>query len=174
MSASARLFFALWPDDAARSELATLAREAQVASGGGRAIPAAKIHLTLFFVGAIDARRIPALEAVGQAVRSRPFDLALDVLGHWRHNRIVWAGAARCPAALVTLAADLRTRLAREGVQGEDHPFIPHVTLVRDAARAPGKLALPPCAWRVDEFVLVESQPHRGGVRYAMRARWPL
>lgn len=157
-----------------RGTLAALAREAQVASSGGRATPPGKIHLTLFFLGATEVSRVPTIEAVGASVRSSAFDFALDTLGYWRHNRIVWSGVSRCPAALAALAADLRAGLAREGVHAEDRPYVPHITLVRDAARAPGTLALAPCVWRAHEFVLVESEPVRGGVRYAVRARWPL
>jgi RNA 2',3'-cyclic 3'-phosphodiesterase len=169
----ARLFFALWPDDVVRGTLATAARDVQ-AQTGGRAIPSDKIHLTLYFVGSIDRGRMSALEAIGASMRSRAFELALDTLGYWRHNRIVWCGTTRCPPALTALAADLHTALAHDGVRAEERPYAPHVTLVRDAARAPRDAAFARCAWQVREFVLVESEPLEGAMRYAVRARWPL
>ncbi|MDH5265059.1 MAG: RNA 2',3'-cyclic phosphodiesterase, partial [Betaproteobacteria bacterium] len=56
----ARLFFALWPDAAARAALADLAR-ATANRYGGRAVPAANLHLTLVFLGEVDPARIAAL-----------------------------------------------------------------------------------------------------------------
>lgn len=169
----ARVFFALRPDDAVRATLAAAASEVQ-AQTGGRAIVPEKIHLTLFFVGSIDRARIPALEASAASIRSNAFDLALDTLGYWRHNGIVWCGTARCPTALALLAADLRSALGREGVRTEERAYVPHITLVRDALRAPREVAFAPCAWQARDFALVESEPIEGGVRYAVRARWCL
>lgn len=169
----ARLFFALWPEEDVREALVAAAREAQ-AQAGGRAVPPGKIHLTLFFLGSIDRDRVPALEALAASMRSSPFTLALDTLGYWRRSGIVWCGAARCPDALLLLAAQLRAALVRAGVRDEERPYVPHVTLVRDAPRAPRDIAFSPCAWRAREFVLVESQPDKGSMRYAVRARWPL
>ena len=168
----ARLFFALWPDAAVRDALAALAADAQTECGGRMTAPE-KIHLTLFFVGDIERVRIAAVEAAAGHLSTAPFDLVLDRLGRW-HNSIVWAGASKCPPALVALAAELDDALARAGVQGDKRPYVPHITLVRNAARAPTTAAIPPCAWRAREFVLVESVPAARGVRYDVRARWPL
>ena len=156
-----------------RESLAAAAVDAQALTGG-RAIHAEKIHLTLFFVGAFERARIAALEAIGASLRANAFELALDTLGYWRRSGIVWCGARRCPATLARLAAQLRSALEREGVRGEDRPYAPHVTLVRDAARAPREAPFAPCAWAVRDFVLVESEPFAGNMRYVVRARWPL
>lgn len=169
----ARVFFALWPDEALRAGLAARARDAQ-AECGGRAMGPGKIHLTLFFIGAVERERLAALAVVAQAVRAERFDLQLDTLGYWRHNRIVWAGAQECPAGLSALVAVLSAGLAREGIHGEDRPYVPHITLVRGAARAPAARPFAPLAWRARDFALIESVPAGGGVRYGMRGRWPL
>jgi 2'-5' RNA ligase len=60
-----RMFFALWPDAAARAALAGLAAEV-VRGGGGRAPAAANLHLTLAFVGAVAPERREALHAAGR------------------------------------------------------------------------------------------------------------
>lgn len=169
----ARVFFALWPDDTVRASLAELARSAQ-AECGGRAMAPEKIHLTLIFIGSIERARVPALEALAQRMDARAFGLGVDILGYWRHNRIIWAGARECPRELAALAAVLHAELARAGIPGEDRPYVPHITLVRDALRAPAAKMSPAVTWHAREFALIESVPERAGVRYQVRGRWPL
>ena len=55
-----RLFFALWPDDAVRAELARWSRELH-ALCGGRITPPEKLHVTLLR----DAREPAAMPALG-------------------------------------------------------------------------------------------------------------
>jgi RNA 2',3'-cyclic 3'-phosphodiesterase len=169
----ARLFFALWPNDGVRSALAALARDVQ-AECGGRAIARENLHLTLFFVGSFDRARIAALESAADSLRTTIFDLVLDRLGYWPHNRIVWTGATQCPTALAALATDLRAALAREGIAGETRPYAPHLTLVRNAERKPAARRLPACQWAVRELALVESVPVGGAVRYDVTREWSL
>lgn len=169
----ARLFFALWPDAAARARLSAWAGIAHAAVGG-RMTAAANLHVTLFFLGAVERARIAALEAAAETVAGPPFALTFDRVGYWRHNRIVWAGAQASPPALIALEASLRSALARAGWAGDDRPYQPHVTLVRNAVRRPAALTLEPYTLAVREFVLVESEPDGGGVRYVVRRCWPL
>lgn len=165
----ARVFFALWPDDAVRAALSAAAVQAQ-AECEGRVTAAPKIHLTLFFVGGVERCELPALERCAESVAGVPFELAPDVLGYWRHNRIVWAGARETPGALTALVADLTGALEAAGYRGEDRPYVPHVTLVRNARRAPAAVDLAAPRWRAREFVLAEST----GGRYDVLTRWPL
>ena len=169
----ARVFFALWPDDDVRAALANAGAHAQ-AECGGRATAPDKIHLTLFFVGDIERSRIAALEACASRVAAAPFGLDMSALGYWRHNRIVWAGARHCPGELGTLVHDLSLSLAGEGIRGEDRPYVPHVTLVRNARQAPMRSALEAPVWKARELVLVESVRAAGVSRYAILAKWPL
>jgi 2'-5' RNA ligase len=170
---SARVFFALWPGAFVRDALAAAAVKAQ-AECAGRATPAAKLHITLFFVGEIERARLGALETCAAAVRAERFALDMGVLGYWRHNRIVWAGARQCPTALESLVSQLTANLAREGIAGEDRRFVPHVTLVRNARGAPKETSLDAPEWDVRTFALVESVRVGGGVRYDVRGEWPL
>jgi 2'-5' RNA ligase len=156
-----------------RAALAAMAHEAQALCGGRAAAPA-NIHLTLFFVGDVERERSAALEEAAGEARGASFELAIDRVGYWRHNRIVWAGTSACPAALIELESSLRAVLARLGLRGEERPYAPHITLVRDAARKPAPAVFAPLAWPVSEFVLVESVPRAGGVSYEPRARWRL
>jgi RNA 2',3'-cyclic 3'-phosphodiesterase len=165
----ARVFFALWPDDAVRAALSAAALLAQDECGG-RATAAAKIHLTLFFVGGVPRTELPTLVRCAESIRADAFELDADVLGYWRHNRIVWAGTRETPPPLRRLVADLSAALALEGYRGEDRPYVPHLTLVRNARRAPRTADLTVPRWRAREFVLAES----AGGSYRVLFRWPL
>ena len=173
MPDTARLFFALWPDDAVREALADLARSLQQQCAG-RVIPAHNIHLTLVFLGNVAAGRIPDLHALAAAIAAPPVDLTVDALNYWRHNRIVWAGTGACPEALSTLVMQLTGALPRAGFRCEDRPYAPHITLLRDARHAPAANAIAGIAWRAREFALVQSVRQHGAVYYQVIAHWPL
>ena len=54
--AQRRLYFALWPDAALRATIARVAA-GPAAVAGGRAVPAADLHVTLAFLGGVPAAR---------------------------------------------------------------------------------------------------------------------
>jgi RNA 2',3'-cyclic 3'-phosphodiesterase len=170
--AKQRLFFALWPDEGVRARLGEAA-QALAALGGGRATRPESIHVTLAFLGYVDAERLPALHALAEGIRGEPFRLVVDRLDYWRHNRIAWAGASTTPPPLARLASLLGAGLKDLGIPLEARPYVPHVTLVRDAACA-ALPALIPIEWRVDDFVLVQSVPGQSGSRYEVVGRWKL
>ncbi|HZN27187.1 MAG TPA: RNA 2',3'-cyclic phosphodiesterase [Burkholderiales bacterium] len=169
----ARLFFALWPPPPVQARLAALAHDLRPECGG-RAMAQEKIHLTLFFVGPTERARIAGLERAAALAHAKPFSLGIDRIGYFRRSGVVWAGATQCPSELAELAASLRAALAQEGFAGEERPYVPHMTLLRDAVRKPSKSHVEPCPWHAHDFVLVESLPVQGAVRYEPRARWPL
>jgi len=166
-----RLFFAAWPDLRSATALAALAVRL-AAEAGGKAMPEAKIHLTLAFLGSIDdAKRAAALEAA-RASRGTAFELVVDRTGSFRRARVAWAGISRPPPALIVLQSDLGGALRDRGLELDDRPFAPHLTLVRNVARAIPESAIEPVAWRVDQLTLVRSETGTG--RYVVEERWAL
>jgi 2'-5' RNA ligase len=162
-----RLFFALWPDAALRERLAAYARAAE-ARCGGRVMRPQNLHLTLAFLGDIDPARLQALGAAAARVEPQRFVLEIDRAEYWRHNRIVWAGAAAVPGQLARMADELRAALDAAGFSYDRKPFVPHVTLLRDAHAA----ALPPfepLRWPAEGFVLARSEPGRD---YEIVGQW--
>lgn len=168
-----RLFFALWPDAPVRDALHRLACDCSDECGG-RATAHDNLHVTLAFLGAATPAEYEAFLALGAALAGDAFELTLDTVGHWRHNRIVWAGTRTVPAELAALAAGLAQRLAALRWRVDERAYTPHVTLVREARRAPLARPMAVPTWCVREFALVESLSAPGGVRYVPRARWPL
>lgn len=170
-----RVFFALWPDADARDRLATLAQDV-AARTQGRAPPSVNLHVTIAFVGEVDAGRIDALRAIGASVAPNvpPFVLMLDRAGTFRGTGIAWAGASSPPPPLVDLARGLADALAAHGFPSERRAFSPHVTLAR-RCKAAGLAALAaPVAWAVTRLALNVSEPGSSAPRYRELASWPL
>lgn len=170
---TARVFFAVWPAPEVQRALAEIARDVR-SKCGGRAVPAGNIHLTLVFLGDLPRERLAALETLGPAVRGRRFDLTVDRLEYWRHNRILWAGTGTCPEALQGLVSSLQDAVAGAEFRFDRRPYVPHVTLLRNARCAPANERCPAVAWPVDCFALVESAPRERGRAYRVLRSWPL
>ena len=168
-----RLFFALWPDAAAGDALHNLARRAQQHCGG-RVMARDSLHLTLAFLGDVAAECLAAAVLAANEVRSPGFELHLDRLGYWRHNKVAWAGCDSLPPALAGLAGSLAGSLRQQGFAIEERPFAPHVTLLRKAGSVFDEPAWSGVGWPVREFTLVESRLSSTGSRYAILQRWPL
>lgn len=171
--ATRRLFMALWPEPALAGRLQAVSAEAFKVCGG-RQMRAKTLHLTLVFVGDVPESRIPALlEAMG-CVDGRPFQLTVDKLAYWKHNRIVWGGCSEPAAALGKLVNDIRGQVVALGLAGGSEAFSPHITLLRKA-RPLGELpSLRPVEWPVREWVLMKSCRSAAGADYRRLAAWPL
>ena len=150
-----KLFFALWPDAAARQAMACLQQPLR-----GRLIPPEKLHLTMAFLGQQPADALPALRAILHDAQVPPLSLEIDCYGYFRRPRIAWAGMRAPPPALLAAQADLMARLETAGFSAATHgEFKPHVTLAREAPDAPAEFPGPAFVWRVAGLSLVESMP---------------
>ena len=167
-----RLFFALWPGNAVRDQLYSVAQDLRHA-GGGRLMRRVNLHQTLVFVGAVAAEHVADIVAAAAAVHAAPFGLAFGATGFWRHKRIVWAAPFATPPPLTALVSALAAGLTRAGIEYDDRPYSAHVTLLRDA-REPASLPVLEFEWPVRDFVLLESAQDDGGVVYRVAGRWPL
>jgi len=167
-----RLFFALWPDDAVRTQLAGLA--ARAARHNGRVVAECNLHLTLAYIGStVPAMRDCMVKQVA-ALQSSPFTLHFDHAGYWPRPKIAWLSPAQVPEALSTLHQDLCTRLAFCGYEPESRPFRPHVTLVRKVRHKPNLEVPEPVVWHVNRLCLAESITDPAGARYEVIAGWEL
>ena len=173
----ARVFLALWPDARVRAGLHQAAVDG-ARRFGGRAMQAQTLHLTLAFIGDVALEQVPVLQAAGAGVRNGAFSLALDRLGFWGHNRILWAGSRRDEPGLTALAHDLAARLQAVGYSSgirTGQAFAPHVTLVRKVTEARPRLwDLPVLEWACDSFVLVRSRLSSSGASYEILEEWSL
>lgn len=128
------------------------------------------LHLTLAFIGELARERVTeAAHALAVANGLGPIPITLDVLGRFGAKGIVWAGPAAPPPALGSLAGRVREALAAAAIPFDPKPFVPHITVVRNA-RGAATFTLAPLAWRIDRVSLVESVPADGVRRYEERA----
>mgnify|MGYP002713074181 CR=1 FL=1 len=168
-----RLFFALWPTDELRDNLLKQTHAA-LNTCGGRVIPPRNLHLTLVFLGALDAAQRHCVERSADELRAEGFTLELTDLDYWRRPRVVGCRVKAIPAALSDLVDGLRSLGRVCGAKVESRPFAPHLTVMRKAQRAPQKPLVAPLAWPVREFHLVRSQTLPQGASYQRIYTWRL
>jgi 2'-5' RNA ligase len=150
------------------------------------------IHLTLKFIGNVEAERLePIKTQLAAAVPGPPgVRLALGRAGSFadsRAPRVIWAGIQPDPPDRLTRIAEaVDTWLAAAGIPRERRAFSPHLTLARlpedlpDATRrriAEVTTAVAPPAvapFDVDAVSLMQSFLGPGGARYERLGRWPI
>ena len=166
-----RLFFAVMPDDAARDRLEALARDTARSTGGRPSAPDT-LHLTVVFVGTVDAAAVSTVREAGDAMRCERFALALDRIGSFARAGIAWAAPRGTPAALDRINRELVDALDARGIATERRPYRPHLTLVRRCLRTVEGPIDPPIAWDVDAIVLMSSRLLSDGPNYRPIASW--
>lgn len=172
VAASQRLFFALWPDDGVRAELARLCDRA--CPRESRRVKPENLHVTLVFLGATTADQRSCVEGVAGEIRVPRFGLAVDRIGWWRRPQVLWAGCSGTPEPLRDLVTGLRSGCAQCGFAPQERPFEVHATLARHVRRESPVVPFDPIAWAVDRFSLVESRLSPGGSEYRVLRSWRL
>jgi RNA 2',3'-cyclic 3'-phosphodiesterase len=184
-----RAFVALELPDAVQRALGAWAAHALGALDAVRLVAPESLHVTLCFMGTIDAAWVDGVgAAVGAACLGRgPLALSVGeaVALPARRPRVV---AARIGGPgereLAALQAALAARLAAGGwYRPEVRPFLAHVTLARVRSRAQARLDgrvvadLVPAAaapFTADTVTLFRSHTGPGGARYEPLVRVPL
>lgn len=173
---SDRLFFALWPDDDLREGLARripdLIRDCPC-----KPQRPDQWHLTLEFLGSVEAARQPALHAAAAQVQERggaAEEVLLDRLEHWPRPQVLCLVASVVPPGLAELVSGLRTALAERGFEPERREFRPHLSLARKARQPARSRPVEPLHWPVRDLVLARSVSDASGSRYEPLARWNL
>jgi 2'-5' RNA ligase len=167
------VFFALWPEDAVRQELARAARLMHGACGG-RVTRTDNLHLTLVFLGEVQRKRLDTLREAAAAVRAPAHVLPLERLGWFRRNRVAWAGPGETPRETLELVRRLEAALRQARFHFDARPYEAHITLLRKALCGEALPEIAPIRWPVREFVLVESELNQGGSIYRIIGRWSL
>lgn len=165
-----RLFFALWPDQQVRDRLAML--QQQFPAQTGRYNHPQDLHMTLVFLGPVEAQRFDCVVNAASQVRFEPFSLRIDQIAYWNKPRILHCGPSRTPVPLPRLVADLQTALLECGFAPEKRRYVPHVTLARKVQSAAQGSIEHGFEWPVLSFVLAGSGGKGPGPRYAVLKKW--
>lgn len=156
--------------------LAAVAAEV-AGENSARPVHSADLHLTLQFLGKVDAAQSAALRAACARLRAPAFELLLHGLEFWRSSRTLVLIAPNPPDLAVSLVTALVAQSAALGIAAPDHAWRPHVTLARvfggETAQTARKLA-EPLRWDVRGFCLAESRDEGapGQPRYRILERW--
>jgi 2'-5' RNA ligase len=170
----ARVFFALWPNDAERAAIEAW-QPSLIKLCGGRRMSPANLHNTLVFLGNVAREQLEALQLAAQEVKCAKFRITFDIVRYWGNNQIVYAAPGVVPLPLTQLVIELEQKLLRHHFAFERRSYKPHVTLLRHARWTDAPLpVLLPIVWAVRDFVLVQSVSEGQGVRYDILARFPL
>jgi 2'-5' RNA ligase len=160
-----RLFFALWPDESTRAAIAHRLPE-WTAGLDGRLLRPDQWHVTLEFIGTVDAGRRSALQSAADAVSMPGFELQFDRFEFWQKPQVACLVASVTPAALARFVSLLRTALAQVHLEPDRRPYHPHVTLARKVRSATDMAVRPPLCWPATGFALVRSTSDPSGSRY--------
>jgi 2'-5' RNA ligase len=169
-TASQRLFVAVPLTEQARQEII-----ARLPVLPGRLVPPPNWHFTLRFLGDTEtATRDRLIAALGTARLGSRFSISFGGLGAFpRANRarIIWLGVDEGAARLVSVAESVESAVRRAGLQAEERPFKPHLTLSRiEPTRSVANVVTsqPPLSVKmpVTEVALVRSQLGKGPAQY--------
>ncbi len=153
-------------------------------TGGLRWVRLDAWHLTLTFLGAVEPRRTADLEVWLGRAAGRAAPLSLRLAGAGRFGRhVLWAGVDGDRDGVRRLAVATGAAARRAGIDVDNRPYRPHLTLARAdgstdlsaLAAALANLASP--TWTADELHLVQSHLGAGQdrtARHEVVARWPL
>lgn len=126
-----RCFTALEIPDGIRAALARAQEELRGADADVRWVDPPLLHLTLKFLGELDATAVDRLRDGLRRLRVPRFRARVAGLGMF--PGVVWAGCAA--PELAGLAADVDRAAAGAGIPPETRPFAAHVTLGRVKSR---------------------------------------
>jgi 2'-5' RNA ligase len=178
-----RLFVAIDIPEEIKAQLGGL----KTAVPTARWVNPANFHLTLRFIGEIDAERVEPVQTALASVQGQPFDLRFVGVGRFppsakKAPRVLWAGLAPQPH-LMTLQQRVETALEPVGFKPEARGFNPHITLARLRTHKPAPEAVAfleananfsAGPFHVPAFYLIESELRPEGAHYTRLATYTL
>lgn len=170
-AATARLFFALWPDEALREALIQFAWPWRK-SVKAHWVPPELYHITLAFLGEVPVAQTGRLMELAAPLPLPPCELVLQSIEYWPNPRVLCLAAAETPEPLERLVEAINGVAAQLGLPAERRPYRPHLTVARHARNGPTAETLAPLTWPVRDYCLVESRLTPTGPVYTVLRRF--
>jgi 2'-5' RNA ligase len=169
-----RAFFGLPLPETHREPLESYLAACAAAAPAFRWTPAANLHLTIRFLGQIDAGVAEGIADRVAAHAPGGFALRLGETGAFKRGRlarVVWLGLREGEDDARALADVVEKESVSAGLEPEARRFNAHLTLARARAREGAEPPpLPPVpdlpGWRAEELILYRSRLGRGGSVY--------
>lgn len=152
----ARMFIALWPDDAVRRQLSAW-RDGWNWPRAATPVRSERLHMTLHFIGELPAERIDET-AAALAMPCTPFELTFGRNVLWPHGIAVLEPGST-PEPLIDLQTTLAGALRALSLPVDLRDFKAHVTLARRADGALPATDGPAIRWKIDRYALMRSHP---------------
>ncbi len=177
-----RIFVALDIPDEVRGKLSDLSARLKRACPQARWARVEGMHVTLKFIGEATPEQVERIKVELAHLRSAALvEMSFRGVGFFpndHHPRVFWAGILATPN-LAELAAEIEQRLEPLGIEREQRPFRPHLTLarfnsleglgcLREEVQNSGPLEFG--ATRTGELHLYQSRLKPGGAEYARLA----
>jgi RNA 2',3'-cyclic 3'-phosphodiesterase len=141
-------------------------------------------HLTLAFLGEVPDEALPGLGTRLARAGRRHADHEVAFHGGGRFgDRVLWVGLAGARLELRRLAESVQAAVRRSGIDIDERPFRPHLTVARSASRTDLKPFVEALrdyagpAWPVTSYELIRSQLGQGPGRsslYTVINSWAL
>ena len=180
-----RLFVAVTPPRAVVEELERYVGPRRDHGAPWRWTPARNWHVTLAFLGDVDAsRQDPLVDRLAEVARdTQPFRFAVGgahAFPNPRSAKALAMEAAQGADEIAHLARRIRNACSRAGTPPDGARFLPHLTLARSGRGTSARALLEVIdsfgtfAWDVDELTLIASTLAPSAARYDQVARFPL
>lgn len=164
-----KLFFALWPSNKVRKKMEMVNQS--IKENGIKKVKPDNLHVTLVFLGNVDAESEVMIRESVEHINVQPFVLYFDQLDYWRKPRILCLSTQQYDPQLLVLVNALKSRVEPCGVKTEERPYKPHITLARKAHKLININVLP-IEWQAHAFCLVQSSSTTNGIHYQVLQRW--
>ena len=176
MSATDRLFFALFPPASTAAQVYSLQQDLRVRHGlWGRALAMDRLHVTLCHLGdyaGLPQAVVTKARVAASRVRAPAFDVmfdrALSFTGRPR-NRPFVLRSQEGARGVQDFQRELGVAMASCGLGKFVRPYTPHMTLLYDTADV-AEQAVDPVSWQCTEFRLVHSM--LGQTRHISLGDW--
>ena len=185
-----RLFLAVPVSVAARHAAGAIAAEVRrgLAERAIKWVAAENLHVTLRFLGEVDATRVPGLQSrLTPPLATRGFSLVLGGAGCFPSAgppRVLWIGVSEGAGAARAVFGELEERLSALELPREARMYTPHLTLgrVREISREEGRrlrerlaqVTAPLATSWVNHVTLYRSHLTPSGSRYEALMEIPL